>query len=79
MYIAQATGCKSEIWKEVQVNIYCIAVMPEPGGPGGPLAPPIFGSSVDPILTRGGQIMPTNYYKLPKNCHLPASLNKCDG
>ena len=35
------------------------AVVPELGGPGGPLAPPIFGRSVNPIPTGGGQIMPT--------------------
>ena len=29
------------------------------------LAPPIFGSSVNPIRNRGGQIMPTNYYWHP--------------
>ena len=31
----------------------------ELGGPGGPLAPPIFGRSVNPIPTAGEQIMPT--------------------
>ena len=48
--------------------------MPELGGPGGPLAPPIFGRSVNPIPTEGGQIIPTYYYRPPKKCHLPASL-----
>ena len=32
---------------------------------GGPLASPIFGKSVNPILIRGGQIIPTYYYYLP--------------
>ena len=36
--------------------------------------PQIFGSSVNPILTGGGQIMPTNYHWPPKVFHLPASL-----
>ena len=48
--------------------------MPEPGGPGGPLAPPIFGRSVNPIQTGGGQIMPTITTGPPKVFHLPASL-----
>ena len=39
-----------------------LAVMPEPGRPGEPLAHPIFGRSVNPIPTRGGQIGPTYYY-----------------
>ena len=33
-------------------------VMPEPGGPGGPLAPPIFGRSVNPIQTEEGRLSP---------------------
>ena len=41
---------------------YLVPVMPEPGGPGGPLAPPIFVRLVNPIQTRGGQIIPTYYY-----------------
>ena len=48
--------------------------MPELGGPGGPLAPPIFGRSVNPIPTGGGQIMPTISTGPPKVFHLPASL-----
>ena len=50
------------------------SVMPEPGMPGGPLAPPIFGRSVNPIHTGGGQIFPTYYYWPPNFFHLPASL-----
>ena len=50
------------------------AVMPDRGGPGGPLAPPIFGRSVNPIPTGGGQIMPTITTGPPKVFHLPASL-----
>ena len=46
------------------------------GGARGPLAPPIFGRSVNPIQTGGGQIIPTYYYcpPPPKFFHLPASL-----
>ena len=46
-------------------------VMPELGGP---LAPPIFGRSVNPIPTGGGQIMPTSTTGPPKVFHLSASL-----
>ena len=35
------------------------SVMPEPGMPGVPLAPLIFGRSVNPIHTEGGHIIPT--------------------
>jgi hypothetical protein len=49
-------------------------VVPELGGPGGPLAPPIFGRSVNPIETGCGQIMPTITTGPPKVFHLPASL-----
>ena len=35
------------------------SVMPEPGMPGVPLAPLIFGRSVNPIHTGGGHIIPT--------------------
>ena len=42
------------------------------GGPGGPLAP-IFGRSLNPIPTRGGQINPT-YTGTPNIFHLPVSL-----
>ena len=50
--------------------------MQEPGVPGMQLAPPIFGRSVNPIPTRGGQNIPTYYYwPPPKVFHLPASLN----
>ena len=46
-------------------QMYDSAVVPEPGGPGGPLAPPIFGRSVNPTRTRGGQIIPTYYSSVP--------------
>ena len=55
--------------------VWWCAVVPEPRGPGGPLAPPIFGRSVNPIPTGGGQIIPTTYYWPPKVFHLPASLH----
>ena len=51
------------------------AVMPEPGGPGGPLAPPIFGRSVNPIQTRKGRLSPPITTGTPKVFHLPAALN----
>ena len=44
------------------------------GGPGGPLALPIYDRSVNPIPTGGGQIMPTITTGPPKVFHLPASL-----
>ena len=45
-----------------------MSVVPEPGGP---LAPPIFGRSVNPIPTGGGQIIPTYYY-WPPQCFSPS-------
>jgi hypothetical protein len=50
------------------------AVMPEPGGPGGPLAPPIFGRSVNPIPTGEGRLSPPITTGTPNVFHLPASL-----
>ena len=44
--------------------------MPEPGGPG---APPIFGRSVNPIQTGGGQIIPTYCY-WPPQCFSPSGI-----
>ena len=49
-------------------------VMPEPGGPWGPLAPPIFGRSVNPIPTGEGRLFPPNTTGTPNVFHLPASL-----
>ena len=48
--------------------------MPELGGPGGPLAPPIFGRSVNPILTGEGRLSPCITTGTPNVFHLPASL-----
>ena len=48
--------------------------MPEPGGPGGPLAPPIFGRSVNPIPTGEGRLSPPITTGTPNVFHLPASL-----
>ena len=48
--------------------------MPEPGGPGGPLAPPIFGRSVNPIPTGEGRLYPPITTGIPNVFHLPASL-----
>ena len=51
------------------------AVMPEPGGPGGPLAPPIFGTSVNPIRTGEGRLSPPITTGPLNVFHLPASLS----
>ena len=48
--------------------------MPEPGGPGGPLPPPIFGKPVNPIPTMGGRFCPPFTSGTPNVFHLPASL-----
>ena len=48
--------------------------MPEPEGPGGPLAPPIFCRSVNPIWTGEGRLSPPITNGTPKVFHLPASL-----
>ena len=50
------------------------AVMPEPGGPGGSLAPPIFVRSVNPIPTREGSSSPHITNGTPNVFYLPASL-----
>ena len=50
-----------KVGKNIQTTGYNgarTAVMPEPGGPGGPLAPPIFGRSVNPIPTGEGRLSP---------------------
>ena len=39
-------------------NVNRGTVVPEPGGPGGPLAPPIFVRTVNPIRTREGRLSP---------------------
>ena len=49
--------------------------MPEPGGPGGPLAPPIFDRSVNPIPTGEGRLSPPITTGTPNVFHLPASLH----
>ena len=49
-------------------------MMPEPGGPGGPVAPPIFGRSVNPITTGEGRLSPPITSGTPKIFHLPTSL-----
>ena len=50
------------------------AVVPEPGGPGGPLAPPIFGRSVNP--TGEGRLSPPITTGTPNVFHLPALLGR---
>jgi len=50
-------------------------VVPETGGPGGPLAPPpIFGKSVNPIPSREGRLSPSITTGTPNVFHLPAPL-----
>ena len=48
-------------------------VLPELGGPGEPLASPIFGRSVNPI-PRGWADYAHHYHWPPQSFHLPASL-----
>ena len=55
-------------------NAYHNTVVPEPGGPGGPVAPPIFGRPVNPIPTMGGRFCPPFTSGTPNIFHLPASL-----
>ena len=51
-------------------------VMPEPArGAGGSLAPTIFGRLVNPIPTRGEQIIPTYYY-WPPECFSPSGITE---
>ena len=45
------------------------------GGPGGPLAPPIFGRSVNPIPTGEGRSSPPIATGTPNVFHLPALLS----
>ena len=52
--------------------------MPEPGGPGGPLAPPIFGRSVNPIRTGESRLSPPITTGPLNVFHLPASLRRYD-
>ena len=51
-----------------------MAVMLEPGRPGGPLASPIFGGSVNPIPTGEDRLSPPITTGPSKVFHLPASL-----
>ena len=44
------------------------------GGPGGPLAPPIFGRSVNPIPIGEGRLSPPITTGTPNVFHLPAPL-----
>ena len=66
-----------QIFKLVQSYICIMSpVVPEPGGPGGPLAPPIFGRSVNPIPIGEGRLSPPITTGTPNVFHLPASLNE---
>ena len=60
--------------KHGQGTQYQNAVVPEPGGPGGPLAPPIFDRSVNPIPTGEGRLSPPITTDTPNVFHLLASL-----
>ena len=51
--------------------------MPEPGGPGGPLAPPIFGRSVNPIPTGEGRLSLTITTGTPQ-CFSPSGITVYD-
>ena len=59
-------------------NAYHNTVVPEPGGPGGPVAPPIFVRSVNPIRTGEGRLSPPITTGTPKVFHLPAALQQCN-
>ena len=59
-------------WGKVQA---IHAVMPEPVGPGGPPALPIFGRSVNPIPIGKGRLFPPITTGTPNVFQLPASLN----
>ena len=56
------------------ISLIYKAVMLEPGGPGGPLAPPIFCRTVNPIRTGEGRLSPPITTGPPNVFHLPASL-----
>ena len=66
------------LWKFFRLVLGWVAVVPEPGGPGGPLAPPIFGRPVNPIPTMGGRFCPPFTSGTPNVFHLPASLSRID-
>ena len=60
------------IWNErqgVRQNGRAVASV----GAGGALAPPVFGQSVNSILTRGGKLCPSQYYQPPR------IFRPCDG
>ena len=62
------------VWTWVLRPKQYFTVVPEPGGPGGPLAPPIFCRSVNPIRTGEGRLSPPITAGPPDVFHLPASL-----
>ena len=45
-----------------------------PGDAGGPMAPPDFGRSVNPISTKGGRLCPPNDTCIPEFSDLPTAL-----
>ena len=49
-----------------------LTVVPEPGEPGGPLAPPIFGRSINPIPTGEGRLSPPIYWH--PQCFSPSGI-----
>ena len=49
-------------------------VVPEPGGPGGPLAPPIFFRSVNPTETGEGRFSPPITTGPPPQCFSPSGI-----
>ena len=64
----------------INESLYTVKMDPSDAGTGGAMGPPtpplpIFGRSVNPIPTGGGQIIPIYYYCPPPHFfHLPASL-----
>ena len=64
-------GCKATLVCSMFIHM---SVMPEPGGPGGPLAPPIFFRSFNPIGTGEGKLSPPITTGTPNVFHLPAAL-----
>ena len=72
-YAAQLLNTLALVFKFNDVTI-CNSVMPEPGEPGGPQDPPIFGRLVNPIPTGEGRLFPPITTGTPNVFHLPASV-----
>ena len=57
---------EKDSWFIVQPNLTISASNRRPVVPGGAMAPPDFGRSVNPILTMGDRLYPPNYYWYPQ-------------